>query len=144
MNSYERLRDKHQREVNELPFFFAFSNEQFAAGMAKFGLNPTDTDKIYRLSEMGGFYLRTDAKLINDTFNRHETERQAAIDADTTGNGYILEMFLFELRNHEFGYTWRLDDTLDALGLTMEEINNSTTLSCGLNKAIATVKKEEI
>jgi len=143
VNSYKELRNKHQKEVNALPFFFAFSNEQFNAGMAKFGLNPTDTDKIYRLSSIGGFYLRTDSDLINGTFKRHAQEAQSAMDADVTGNGYIYDMFLFELRNHEYGYTWRLDDTLDALGLTMDEISNSKTLTHGLNKAIATIKKED-
>ena len=111
--------------------------------MARFGLDPDDTDKIYQLSGMGGFYLRTDAKLIKDTFDRHDQEKQAALDADTSGSGFIYEMFLYELRNHEFGYTWRLDDTLGALGLTMEEIDDSRPLKNGLNKAIAKIRKDK-
>jgi hypothetical protein len=41
--------------------FFALSKEQFAEGMSKFGLTPDDKDKIYKLGNTGGFYLRTDA-----------------------------------------------------------------------------------
>jgi hypothetical protein len=143
MNAYDDLRIKHQKEINMLPFFFAFSEKQFAVGMATFGLTPADTDKIYKLGDIGGFYLRTDAKLIRDTFKRHESERQAALDADATGDGFIYEMFLHELRNHEFGYTWELDSALDAVGLTMDEINASKTLTHGLNKAIDTIRKYE-
>ena len=143
METYEELKQRHQREVNELPFFFAFSNEQFSAGMAKFNLSPDDTDKIYRFPGTGGYYLRTDAKLIHDTLNRHEAERKAAIEADTKGDCYIFQMFLYELRNHEFPYTWRLDDTLDALGLTIEEVDNSIPLTNGLRKAIAEIRKQK-
>ena len=62
-------------------------------------------------------------------------ERDEAIAADKTGDGYIYEMFLCELRNHEYGYTYELDDTLEALGLTYEEIEKDKRLLHGLEKA---------
>ena len=62
------MKNKHQKEVNEFPFFFAFSNNQFDEGMRKFGLDPKDTDKIYKLGSTGGFYLRTDADKLHEMF----------------------------------------------------------------------------
>ena len=135
MNKYIEMLHRHQEEVNALPIKFAFSDKQFTEGMAKLGLSPTDTDKIYALGETGGFYRVADAKLIRDTFNRHIEERQKAIEDDTTGKGYICEMFRYELQNHEYAYTGDLEDTIESLGLTMKEINDNPALKHGLELA---------
>lgn len=66
---------------------------------------------------------------------RTEKEMQEAIDNDKTGEGFIKEMFKYELANHEYCITYELDDTLDALGLTIEEINNNQALKHGLELA---------
>ncbi len=142
MNQYRTLRDKQQKEVNEFPMFFAFSNKQFEEGMAKFGLTPDQTDKIYKFGNTGGFYLRTDSEKLFAMFEKHEKERSEAIASDPTGEGYIYEMFLYELRNHEYGYTGDTEDTLNALGLTMEEIEADERLSHGFKKAKMTIWNE--
>ena len=69
------------------------------------GLRPKkDLDKIARLP-FGGFVQKKDVPLIRNTFSRHQEELQAAIDADPTGEGFIKDMFLSELENHEYSYT---------------------------------------
>ena len=93
MSSYTKMKNQYQAAVDNLPFFFAFREKQFAEGMAKFGLKPEETDKIYRMGSTGGFYLKTDALLIQDTFMQHELAHMEAMDADSTGEGYIYEMF---------------------------------------------------
>ena len=55
---------------------------------------------------------------MHETFARHHKELQAAIDADPTGEGFIKDMFLYELENHEYSYTGTAEDALDSLGLT--------------------------
>lgn len=136
MNSYQILKETHQKECDSFPMFFAFSNQQFENGMRKFGLNPTDIDKIYKLGDSGGFYRREDAQRLHDMWDRHGNEMQAAIDADTIGQGFIFDMFNYELSNHEFVVTHDITDTLDALGLTIEEVRDNKKLLHGLNKAI--------
>jgi len=143
MSEYTILKQRHQQEVNDFPFIFAFSNQQFEEGMAKYGLTPKDTDKIYKFGSTGGFYLRTDAPRLKEMFDRHEKEKQEAISADTKGNGYIYQMFLYELANHEYGYTGDVGDTQDALGLTVEEVAKSKPLSYGLYKAIKEIRRQE-
>lgn len=135
MNKYREMKNRHQKEVNEFPMFFAFNEEQFAEGMRKLGLEPEDTDKIYKLGNSGGFYRKTDGKALVDMFNRHEKEKAQAIAEDTTGKGFIFDMFLYELANHEYCITYEYEDTFDAVGLTREEIYANNALVAGLKLA---------
>lgn len=135
MNAYQEMKSRHQKRVNALPVKFAFSMDQFRKAMAELGLTENDTDKIYKMGNTGGFYLRTDSKLIFDTFEQNEAEMKAAIAADTDGTGFIKDMFLYELANHEYCITRDLEPALDALGLSVEEINESPALLNGLRLA---------
>ena len=131
-NSYLQLKEKHQQETNNFPMMFAFSDKQFEEGMQKLGLTATDTDKIYSLSGTGGFYKRTDAEALHKMFKNHEEEMKQSIN---NSEGFIFDMFNYELANHEYTYTGEVDQTLDALGLTIEEIHNNKKLLHGLQKA---------
>ncbi len=144
MNKYAELRQRQQEEFNSLPLGFAFGQKQFDDMMQGWGLDPDkDTDKIYKLSDTGGFYKKTDAPLIRETFARHEKEMEEAIAEDKTGEGFIYEMFLCELDNHEYGYTGDIGDTLDALGYTAKEVLGNPRLKCGIKKAIIEICKRE-
>lgn len=140
MNAYRELKEKQQAEVNAFPMFFAFSQSQFDEGMKKLGLEPDETDKIYKLGNTGGFYRKSDSKALHDMFDRHDKETEDAIAADETGEGFIADMFSYELSNHEYGYTRDVEPALMALGLTLDEINADQRLVHGLHKA----HKEEI
>ena len=134
-NRYAILRKKQQEEFNKLPLGFAFSNEQFAEMMKGWGLDPDkDTYKIYRIPG-GGFVQKKDHTLLHETMDRHQKEIEEAIEADVDGTGFVYEMFLYEMDNHEYGYTGDLEDTLEALGMTIEEIDGSEKLKAGLEKA---------
>ncbi len=67
--------------------------------------------------------------------DKHQKEIEEAIEADVDGTGFVYEMFLYEMDNHEYGYTGDLEDTLEALGMTIEEIDGSEKLKAGLEKA---------
>ncbi|MCL2169979.1 MAG: hypothetical protein FWB74_08145 [Defluviitaleaceae bacterium] len=138
--SYKELKDKHRQEVNGFPMFFAFCSEQFATVMAKFGLTPSDTDKVMRLDYSGGLVLKTDAPRLLNMWNRQKEECRAAITADTKGDGYIYQMFLYELDNHEYGYTGELTDALAVCDLTMEDVLESKPLLAGLKMAIEEIR----
>lgn len=134
MNQYQAMNARHQAEVDKFPFMFAFSPKQFEEGMVKLGLKPTDTDKI--LSIGGGGYIRkTDRDALHEMLDRHAAETQAAVDADETGEGFVRDMFVYELDNHEFSYTMDTTDTLEALGLTAEEVYADPKLRHGLREA---------
>ena len=78
-----------------------------------------------------------DKQIIRDTFSRHEEELRAAIEEDKTGEGFIYEMFLCELNDHEYGYTMDTEETLTALGYTTDEVLADARLRRGLEKATA-------
>ena len=132
---YSELRQKQQKEVDEFPFGFAFSNEQFKEMMEKFGLSENDTDKIYSIGA-GGYIRKSDADAMHEMFTRHEKERQQEIENDKDSSGYIYEMFRYELDNHEYCITYDLEPTLRALGLTEEEVIKNPKLLKGLKKAL--------
>jgi len=121
MNKYEEIKNKHQKRVNDFPLVFAFSNEQFKNMMEKWGLTENDTDKIVSI-DGGGFLRKTDIEEYNKMWAEIRKEHKDLIGEDKTGEGYIKDMFVSELENHEYGYTYELDDTLDALELTREQM----------------------
>ena len=135
MNAYQEMKDRQQKEFDAFPMGAAFSNQQFKDMMKKWGLTVNDTDKIISIG--GGCYIRkTDKEALCALINRLNNEKENAIAADLTGDGFIFDMFVYELANHEYCITYDLEDTLDALGLTAEQINADKRLTHSLNKAI--------
>jgi len=132
MNKYKELKNKHQEEVNKFPMFFAFSNTQFEEGMKSLGLDPSETDKLYKAGGTGGFYRKTDAERLHNMFDRHRQEMKKARETD---NQFIYDMFNYELSNHEYVITYSVMDALSALGLTIEEVNNNPKYKNALEKA---------
>jgi hypothetical protein len=135
-NKYVELSKRQQHEMNALPIAFAFSNKQFEEMMVGWGLDPEkDLDKIARIPA-GGFVQKKDEQIITETVNRHDRELKEAIEADTDGSGFIYDMFLYELENHEYGYTGDESDTLMALGLSRKDIASDERLYHGLCMAM--------
>lgn len=135
MNAYAAMKREHQREFNAFPLQFAFSTEQFNRGMEALGLKPTDTDKVVSIGACG-FMRKSDAEAFNAMNARHRREEREAMEADASGLGYIRDMFAHELSEHEFGYTYDLRQTLNALGYTEEQVNQDPRLKAGLDAAL--------
>lgn len=136
-NDYLALKLRHEWDINHFPFFFAFDKQQFEEAIKKAGIQKDE--KIISFS--AGIYLRENEKdNYHRMIERHRQERKAAIESDTTGNGYIYQMFKYELANHEYGYTGDTSDTLQALGLTEEEIIKNKALMHGYKKALKEYK----
>lgn len=102
--TYDEYREKEQAEFNALPVFFAFGKDQFEKAMAERGLTANDTDKIYRLGETGGYYLKSDAKIIRDYFNKEDKLSQLMKDPE-----FAQSAFYHEMCNHEYGINWQRD-----------------------------------
>ena len=133
--TYSELKERHQAEINSFPMMFAFSNQQFKEGMERLGLDETETDKIFKFGESGGFYLKTDAPRLEAMFERQEKELKEAISGDVTGAGFIFDMFLYELDNHEYCITGTITDALRALGISRDAVRTSPALMEGLKLA---------
>lgn len=138
METYQELKKRQEQETNAFPFGFAFSTSQFKEMMEKWGLTVNDTDKIYSIG-MGGYVQKKDSDAMHQMMARHKKELQDAIDADTAGDGFVKQMFLYELANHEFGYTGDLEETLDALNISSKDLEQHENLKSGLMLAISEV-----
>lgn len=141
-NKYVEVKERHQKRVNKFPLMFAFSNSQFEDGMKKWGLTIDDTDKIYSIGA-GGYIRKTDLEEYNKMWDEIRKEHNDLIEADKTGDGYIKDMFVYELGNHEYCITHDLTDTLDALELTYEKVINDNALKHGLELARKEVIEKE-
>lgn len=95
--TYLELKARHQKEIDALPLMFAFSKKQLEEGCAKLGVKEPEKE-LYRLGTTGGFYRRTDSKMIFDTFARHEKEMTEAMKDEA----FAVGAFDYEAGNHEF------------------------------------------
>ena len=143
MESYREMRERQQKEFDKLPLGFAFSDEQFNEMMEKWGLDPEkDLDKICRIGG-GGFIQKKDRAHFHEVLKRQDAEMEAAKAADKDGTGFLYQMFLYELDNHEYGYTGEYEDTLESLCLTMGDIHKSVRLTRALEKAAKEIRERE-
>ena len=143
MNEYQKMRNRQQMEFNALPLGFAFGQKQFNEMMRGWGLHPERDVKEVTCIGNGGYIQKKDVELLRQTSAQHSQELAAAIEADTTGNGFIFQMFYYELVNHEYGYTGEAEEALDALGYTLEQVQANQRLRRGFERACKKIMKEE-
>ena len=132
MNKYVELKNNLQKEFDAFPFGFAFSNEQFEKMKEELGVK--ENSELISIGA-GGFIRKTDEKALDELINGKEKRMKEAIASDPTGEGFIKDMFLYELANHEYCITYDLRDTLEALDLTINEIMEDPRLKLGLELA---------
>lgn len=140
MNAYRILRERQQKEFNDFSsakIFYAFNKAQFEEGLKKIGAQPGE--KLVRLGDSGGFIKKSDEAELDALFTKQATELAAAIEGDRTGDGFIFDMFSYELANHEYSITGDLNETLEALGITAARIESTTALKAGLKKALRAI-----
>lgn len=130
-NLYKELKSEHEQQVNNFPMFFAFDKNQFDEGMRKFGLHPDNKDQLLSIG-LGGFILKSDKEAYKEMFKQQDNDMKNAI---ANSDQFIFDMFNYELANHEYTYTYEIDDTLQALGLTFEEVQADERLLNGLKEA---------
>nr|DAY72251.1 MAG TPA: hypothetical protein [Caudoviricetes sp.] len=145
MMTYEEMKNKHQEEYDtfakdKIFYIFTSSKEEFEKKLKEYGLSKEDICSI----GFGGFIKKKDKEELKNMSQRHRKEKQEAIEQDKDGSGFIKSMFLLELYNHEFAYTYDVEDTLNDLGYTMEQINNNPAFKNGLKLAIKSITGEDL
>lgn len=135
VNKYQLLQSRQQEEFNKFPIKFAFDDNQFRKAMNELGLDENDTDKVIATGA-GGFMKKSDYVAYLELGNKFAKELENAIAEDKIGDGFVRDMFSYELGNHEYGYTGDLTDTFEALGYTIDDINNNPKLKKGLELAL--------
>lgn len=98
--TYDEWRVKHQNEVNALPIFFAFSNEQFEEELGKRGLTMENLDQVRKVA--GGFCLAKDVPVIRAFLDKPDELPELMKDSEFAEGAFYSEMC-----NHEFGINWQ-------------------------------------
>lgn len=94
--TYQEYKERKQSEFDNLPIFYAFSDEQFKEQMERRGLTVDDTDKIYSIG-FGCYYLRSDAGKIREWMNEPDELEQLMSDPE-----FAESAFYYEMGNHEY------------------------------------------
>ena len=112
--TYQQYKQERQEEFDALPIFFAFGQQQFREQMEKRGLTEEDTDKIYRFGDTGGFYLKSDAGVIKEFF-----ERPDKLPKLMKNYNFAKGAIYYEMCNHEYGINWQRNwDVLNCFSST--------------------------
>lgn len=139
METYTQMMQRHYEELSGYRVEYAFDDTgettQLSRAMARLGLDPSETNKISRTC-LGGVMLKEDAVRYRETCARHRREKQNAIDADETGDGFVYQMFCHEIGNSEYAQTGNPHYALNALGYASYEVIGDPKLRHGFEKAI--------
>lgn len=123
-NQYITFKNTHQDKVNAFPMMFAFSEDQFKEGMKKLGLEyGKDECKLLSISA-GGFIRKSDAQAFKELF----TSYGKRLSEKMRDHDFAVEAFYYELANHEYCITCDPTDALEALGLTVSDVEADQNL----------------
>lgn len=106
--TYQEYKKMAQKEFDDLPIFFAFSNKQLFEALEARGLTKDDTDKIYRLGDTGGFYLKSDAEIIRAYFNKDKNDQ--TLSELMRDHDFAVSAFRYEMDNHEYAINYYQGD----------------------------------
>ena len=135
MMMYREFKEMKQKEFNALPTMFAFSMKQLEEQLNKFGATK---DEIVNLGA-GMFMRKKDVYLLDSWEARTEAMEKELMKNDD----FVLDAFLYELRNHEYIITYDVDDALEVFGLDRDLVRNDKRLLSILNKAVSIIEKED-
>lgn len=146
MNTYTLMKRTHQKQVDDYLSkcsFFAFNEKQFREGLQKLGIAEDQTGVLVRLGDTGGYILKEKAPGFKELMDKLDREKQDALQDPENGYQFAYSMFYTELANHEYSWTGDTWETLDALGITEEDLNRAPMLQKALEKAKQDVMRAE-
>lgn len=112
---YTEFKDMLQNKVNDLPVFYAFSNEQLDNALDDMGLSLKDMkgNKIVRIG-FGAYCLKRDLDSIMSELNAVDDAKRVFIE----DYEQAYDAFMYEMGNHEYHINYEGDwDVLSCFGL---------------------------
>lgn len=135
METYSEMKERFDKEINDLPIYYAFGQEQMNQLISKLGFNSEEElfkNAIY--INGGGVVLNENIGEVLKTFENHRKELKHSLSNDD----FFVDAIKTEMINHEYSYTGELEDTLLSVGLTMDDYLNDNRI----NKLVTQAKKE--
>ena len=142
IKDYYTWKEKNNKEFNDFisaNVFFAFSNKQFQEGLDKFGIKKEEIKEKLCNYVGGGFMLKSAVKEHNKIVKKlHKTERKYLSKYKN-----LYSALLYEMYNHECGYTWNFKECLYPLGFTSKDLKTNKQLYKAFQQAKAKVIASE-
>lgn len=139
VNSYCEFRKEQDETLNEflqLKTIVAFSKESLNDRMREKGISEDDFVKEWVQVVGGTFMRKSDIPRLEEIARESDLELRRRILDDLNGDGFILDMFYYELSNHEYCITKDSSETLEILGISEDEIRENPKLKKGFLNAI--------
>jgi len=114
--NYQTLKAQHQTVVNDFPMEFAFSEKQLVEALEKLECTK---DEVYS-GGSGMIYRKTDSKKLAAMFDSLNDSMETWLKDDK----FFMSAISYEIANHEYGYTYEIQDSLDALGLSVDDLTD--------------------
>jgi len=113
METYTEIKQRHQEDVNVFPITFAFSEKQLKEALVKLHAVREECCTV----GAGSIMKKSDRAAFNAMYKRHEVEMVSFFLDDNS----LIDAIVYELANHEYGYTYDPTDTIEALSLDMTQ-----------------------
>lgn len=127
LKTYTELKQENQNKINNFPIFYAFNDEQLKQGLEK--LNTT-IENITSIG-YGGFIRKSDKEAFKNMFDDIEQEQKELMKDDD----FVIDMFLYEMGNHEYCITYDKEEVLNACDISKIEYKENVRLQKLFNKA---------
>ena len=116
-NEYLDLQKRHQKELEDFPIAYAFSDKQLQEALEKLGATKEECITVFG---HGDIVKRADAEALVKMLERHSKELKQKLKDDPD---FAEAAFLYEMDNHEYAINWSADeDVLDCLNLNWDMI----------------------
>lgn len=145
METYKDMRNRQEQETHAFiaeHAFFAFTDEQFNEGLVKLGIAKGEAVKVLVHIGANCYMLKSKRDAYKALAEKQEAELMENIAQDPTGDGFIFDMFYYELGNHEYAITGELGPSLMACGISVQDLKDNPALYEGLKKAVKQVVKD--
>jgi hypothetical protein len=115
---YLDMMKKHEKELNEFPIAYAFSDKQLEEALEKLGAKK---EECVTVAGHGDIMKKTDVPAFFDMMKRHKKELLEALkDPD-----FAEAAFLYEMDNHEYAINWSGDeDVLACFNLSWKQVQD--------------------
>ena len=116
-NDYAEMLRRHQKEINDFPMAFAFSDRQLEEALKKLGAT---IDEVTTLPGNCAIFRKVDVPAWCDLCKRQSNELKEAMKNDE----FAETAFRYEMDNHEYAINWEGDsDVLACFGYSsMDEL----------------------
>lgn len=115
---YCEFKERQSKRFNAFPLKAAFGDKQFKEMLSEWNLTDSKEDLRKICPLVGGTYiLMKDLNDFNALVDSLNEEKSVYLKDDEN----LRDALIYEMDNHECGYTWRFTDAIEALGFETDE-----------------------